>query len=137
MPCRPLLTRRVPQAGVWRRGGAAGGDLRAGPRHPGQERPLRCEARGAWGSEGTRCRSFPRGSRSRSGLGFLCRPSAAASLLFLLGFAAPQPSLSGTKGLGGAVIRAREAGEQLPVLLNSLITDKHRGISSLQRTRCC
>ncbi|XP_066180405.1 CWF19-like protein 1 isoform X4 [Sylvia atricapilla] len=29
------------RAGVWRRGGASGGDLRTGPRHPGQERPLR------------------------------------------------------------------------------------------------
>lgn len=38
------LTRRVPQAGVWRCGGAAGGSLRTGPGHPEQERPLRCKA---------------------------------------------------------------------------------------------
>lgn len=106
VPCRPLLTRGVPQAGVWRRGGAAGGDLRAGPRHPGQERPLRRKACGACGGRWTRCRScgapvpVPRRPRpgarpgwgSRAGhvpaaLGWvlLSRPSAAATLLFLLG----------------------------------------------------
>lgn len=54
VPCRPLLPLGVSQAGMWRRGGTAGRDLRAGPRHPGQERPVR---RKACGERETWCRS--------------------------------------------------------------------------------
>lgn len=90
---------------------------------------------------------FTRGSRSRPetaeagsppGVGFACGTCGGGARVGVAvpslpgsdpplsarcekGFAAPQPSLSSTKGLGGAVICAEKAGEQLAVLLSPLM----------------